>query len=101
MSGRDIGTRVLTEARTKIFLDASLAVRAARRLAEEAAVGRGSDLARVSVETQRRDTLDATGKRAIRPEQAAPDATVIVTDGLSIEDVVALAIAAHERASGA
>ena len=101
MSGRDIGTRVLTEARTKLFLDASLEVRAARRLAEEHAAGRGSDIARVSVETERRDSLDATGKRAIRPEQAAPDATVITTDGLSIDEVVAHAIEAYEQAGSA
>ena len=101
MSGRDIGTRVLAEARTKLFLDASLAVRAARRLAEEDAAGRGSDLARVRAETERRDALDATGKRAIRPEQAAPDATVIDTDGLSVDEVVARALEAYELASKA
>ena len=101
MSGRDIGTRVLTEARTKLFLDASLAVRAARRLADEHEARRGSDLARVRVETERRDSLDATGKRAIRPEQAAPDATVIATDGLSVDEVVARAIEAYEQAGDA
>ena len=101
MSGRDIGARVLTEARTKLFLDASLAVRAARRLAEEDEAGRGSDLARVSAETERRDALDATGKRAIRPEQAAPDAIVIDTDGLSVDEVVAHALGAYERANEA
>ena len=99
MAGRDIGTRVLTEARTKLFLDASLAVRAARRLAEERAAGRGSDLGRVSAETDRRDNLDSTGQRAIRPEQAAPDAVVIVTDDLDVDGVVARAVEAYERAN--
>ena len=96
MAGRDIGTRVLTEARTKLFLDASLEVRAARRLAEEQASGRTSDLGRVSQETDRRDQLDATGKRAIRPEQAAPDAIVIDTDHIGVDEVVARAIEAYE-----
>ena len=101
MAGRDIGTRVLTEARTKLFLDASLAVRAARRLAEERAAGRASDLAAVSAETERRDRLDATGRRAVRPEQAAPDAIVIDTGGLGVEGVVAAALEAHARANAA
>jgi 23S rRNA pseudouridine2605 synthase len=101
MSGRDIGTRVLTEARTKLFLDASLAVRAARRLAEQREAGRVSDLDRVSSETERRDRLDATGKRAIRPEQAAPDAIVIDTDALGVEEVVARAVEAYGQADSA
>ncbi|MCY3656679.1 MAG: (d)CMP kinase [Chloroflexi bacterium] len=99
MAGRDIGTRVLTEARTKLFLDASLEVRAARRLAEEQAAGRTSDLGRVSDETDRRDQLDSTGHRAIRPEQAADDAVVIVTDDLDVDGVVARAVEAYERAN--
>ena len=101
MAGRDIGTRVLTEARTKIFLDASLEVRARRRLADEQDVGRGSDLEQVIEETARRDGLDQTGKRAIRPEQAALDALVVDTDGLGVDDVVALALEAYERANAA
>ena len=46
-----------------------------------------------------RDELDATGKRAIRPEQAAPDALVIDTDGLTVEEVVASAVEAYETAN--
>lgn len=99
MAGRDIGTRVLTEARTKLFLDASLKVRAARRLAEEQAAGRASDLGQVSDETDRRDQLDSTGQRAIRPEQAAPDALVILTDDLDVDGVVARAVAEYGRAN--
>ena len=99
MAGRDIGTRVLTEARTKLFLHASLEVRAARRLAEERAAGRASDLGSVSAETDRRDQLDSTGHRAIRPEQAADDAVVIVTDDLDVDGVVARAVEAYERAN--
>ena len=67
MAGRDIGTRVLTDARAKIFLAASIEVRARRRLAEELAAGRETDLERVIEETARRDGLDQTGKRAIHP----------------------------------
>ena len=99
MAGRDIGTRVLTDALAKIFLAASIEVRARRRLAEELAAGRETDLERVIEETARRDGLDQTGKRAIHPEQAAPDAVILDTDGLDIEQVVARALEAYEQAN--
>lgn len=97
MVGRDIGTRVLTEARTKIFLEASPEVRARRRLGEELDSGRSTSFERVLTETRRRDELDATGHRAIRREQAAPDAVVIDTDVYGIEDVVGLILDAHRE----
>ena len=99
MVGRDIGTRVLKQARTKIFLDASLEVRARRRLGEELDSGRESTVERVIEETRRRDELDATGKRAIRREQAASDALVIDTDALGIDDVVAACVEAYQASS--
>ena len=98
MVGRDIGTRVLTEARTKIFLEASAEIRARRRLGEEIDSGRQTTFERVLEETRRRDELDATGHRAIRREQAARDAVIIDTDAYGIEDVVAMCLQAyHER----
>lgn len=98
MAGRDIGSRVLAEARTKFFLDASSEVRARRRLGEELDVGRDSTFERVLNETRRRDELDATGQRAVRPEQAAPDALVIDTDPLGIDQVVERCIEAYRAA---
>lgn len=100
MVGRDIGTRVLTEARTKVFLDASTEVRARRRLGEELDAGRDSTFERVLQETRRRDELDATGQRAIRREQAAPDALVIDTDMLGIDQVVDACVEACRAANG-
>ena len=101
MVGRDIGTRVLTEARTKVFLDASIEVRARRRLGEERDAGRESTFESVLDETRRRDELDATGHRAIRREQAAPDALIIDTDTLGIDQVVGACIAAYRAANAA
>jgi len=95
MAGRDIGTRVLVEARTKVFLDASSEVRARRRLGEERDAGRASTFDRVLDQTRRRDEMDSTGKRAIRPEQAAPDALVIDTDPRGIDEVVAMVLEAY------
>lgn len=95
MAGRDIGTRVLVEARTKIFLDASTEVRARRRLGEELERGRDTTFERVLAETRRRDELDATGHRAIRREQAAPDALIVDTDAVGIDQVVETCIATY------
>ena len=97
MAGRDIGTRVLVEARTKIFLDASSEIRARRRLGEEIDSGRSSTFDEVLVATRRRDELDNTGHRALRPDQAAPGALVIETDMLGIDEVVARCIEAYRR----
>ena len=89
MAGRDIGTRVLVEARTKVFLDASTEIRARRRLGEEQVEGRGSTFEAVLAATRRRDELDNTGDRAVRPEQAADGALIIDTDAIGIDEVVA------------
>ena len=88
MVGRDIGTVVLPEAETKIFLDASIEVRARRRHAEQIEAGQNSTMQQVQDATAYRDRADDTGKRSIRPEQAAEDATVIFTDDLSERQVL-------------
>lgn len=100
MAGRDIGTRVLVEARTKVFLDASAEVRARRRLGEELDAGRRTNFDQVLTATRRRDELDNTGHRAIRREQAADNALVIDTDALGIDQVVAMAIEHYRAANG-
>ena len=87
MVGRDIGKVVLTEARTKLFLDASLEVRSARRHADQVRAGRDFSLGQVTEATHRRDSADDTGNRSIRPEQAAEDALLIITDSLTEEQV--------------
>jgi cytidylate kinase len=100
MAGRDIGTRVLTEARTKVFLDASSEIRARRRLGEERDAGRDSSFEQVLTATRRRDELDDSGHRAVRAEQAAPDAVIIDTDLLGIDQVVEACVEAYRAANG-
>jgi 23S rRNA pseudouridine2605 synthase len=100
MAGRDIGTRVLSEARTKVFLEASTEVRARRRLGEELDAGRSTTFERVLDETRRRDDMDSTGKRAIKREQAAEDAIIIDTDMLGIDEVVEVCLNAYRSANG-
>jgi CMP/dCMP kinase len=79
--GRDIGTVVAPDARLKVFLTASPQERARRRAAE-----RGADAASVLAELAERDERDET--RAVSPLHAAPDAVVLDTSGLSLDEVV-------------
>ena len=97
MAGRDIGTRVLVEARTKVFLDASTEIRARRRLGEERVEGRDSTFETVLAATRRRDELDNTGHRAVRREQAAEGALIIDTDAIGIDEVVAQCAELYRR----
>ena len=86
MVGRDIGTVVLTDARTKVYLDASVETRAARRLAEMLASGTTIEMEQVVADTSRRDRIDSG--RAEAPLTAAADAVIVDTDALSLDEVV-------------
>jgi CMP/dCMP kinase len=86
MDGRDIGTVVLPQAALKIYLTASVQVRAQRRHKELATLGRQTDLAELQAEIEARDHYDST--RAIAPLRQAADAIAIDTDGLTIDQVV-------------
>ena len=90
MAGRDIGTVVLPDAELKIYLDASPPERARRRAAELAARGTPLPFPDVLVEIERRDRLDST--RAASPLRRAPDAVLVHTDGLSIEQALAVVL---------
>ncbi|MCC6627893.1 MAG: (d)CMP kinase [Chloroflexi bacterium] len=87
MVGRDIGTTVLPEADVKIYLDASVAERAARRVRERQARGETTTLASERANVVERDALDS--QRAASPLRVAADAVRVDTDGLTIEGVVA------------
>ncbi len=80
--GRDIGTVVAPEAELKVFLTADPLARAQRRAAEL-----GADPAVVLAEQQIRDQRDST--RELSPLASAPDATVIDTTDMSLDEVVA------------
>ena len=88
MAGRDIGTRVLVESKVKFFLHAPPEIRASRRQEELKASGDMRSFEEVLQQTKKRDRLDQTGKRAILIEQAAPDAQVIRTENLSINELI-------------
>ena len=86
MVGRDIGTVVVPDAGVKVFLEASLDERARRRQTELSERGPAPSLAQVIAELRRRDAVDSS--RATAPLRAAPDATVLATDGLTVDQVV-------------
>ena len=86
--GRDMCTHVFPDAGVKIFLTATVGERARRRLADLHAHGDiDISLAELEASIAERDRLDST--RAIAPLKKAVTATEIVTDGMSIEQVVA------------
>jgi CMP/dCMP kinase len=86
MAGRDIGTVVLPDADLKIFLDASVEERAARRTAERGLDPDGAEADEILAALRRRDELDRN--RRVAPLRPATDARIIVTDGNRFEDTV-------------
>ena len=97
MAGRDIGTVVLPDADLKLFLDASVEERAARRIDERGLDPAGADAASILVALRRRDDLDKN--RPIAPLRPAPDARIISTDGNRFEDTVAAVVNAIRDAA--
>lgn len=87
VAGRDIGTVVLPHAELKLYLAASAEERAHRRYLELVQRGEEANYEQVLAELKRRDKIDS--ERALAPLQPAPDAKVIDTDGLNIEQVLA------------
>ena len=84
--GRDMGTVVFPYAALKVFLTASPEERALRRYKQLKDKGSGVSLAALSREIAERDLKDST--RAVAPLRPAPDAHVIDSTHLSIQDVV-------------
>jgi CMP/dCMP kinase len=96
MVGRDIASVVFPNALVKIYLDASLAERARRRWAELVANDPGVTTADVEAELLRRDGIDSSRETA--PLHVAEGATIVQTDGKSIEQVVDEVATLAERA---
>jgi len=86
MVGRDIGTIVLPDADLKIWLEASTDERARRRAVDLERAGKPHDFKQVRDELVARDRLDAD--RSVAPMERAPDAIVVESDGMTVEQVV-------------
>ncbi len=87
MVGRDIGTVVLPDAGLKVFMRASAEERARRRHDEIVAQGKPANFNKILVAILERDKQDQ--EKPISPMIPAGDATIIDTDKLSIEEVLA------------
>jgi len=81
VEGRDIGTVVAPDAPLKIYLQADIAARAARRSSEIAA-----PVASVSESLNQRDEIDSN--RAVSPLARASDAVLIDSTELDLEETV-------------
>ncbi len=94
LDGRDIGTVIAPDATVKLFVTASVDIRARRRWKEMQARGESVTLAEIEEDLRRRDERDRT--RAEAPLRAAEDAIVLDTSDLGPEAAIAAAIAAVE-----
>jgi cytidylate kinase len=92
VEGRDIGTVVLPDAELKVFLSADPEERARRRARQ---TGREGELNRIREAISRRDRQDS--EREVSPLRPAPDAVVLDTTTLNLEEVVSRVL---ELASG-
>jgi cytidylate kinase len=84
--GRDMGSIVFRDAGLKIFLTASAQERALRRYKQLKEKGLSGSLAALSAEIAERDRRDTT--RAVAPLVAVPEAVVVDSTALTIEEVV-------------
>ena len=90
VEGRDIGTVVFPNAALKVYLTASHEARAERRAKEVT----GLDYDTVAADIARRDHVDST--REVSPLEVAPDAVVLDTTSMSLDDVVDAVLAKAE-----
>ncbi len=94
--GRDMGTVVFPDAPVKIFLDASAQERARRRYNQLKEQGIDVSLRDLVAEIEARDRRDRN--RSVAPLKPAPDALVIDSTDLSVEEVVAKVLEQARRA---
>ncbi len=95
LEGRDIGTVVLPDSELKVFMIADVNERARRRKKELEMTGVGVDEQSLREEIEERDRKDST--RDVSPLKKAPDAVIVDTSTLTIEQQVELIV---EKAKG-
>ena len=95
MAGRDIGTVVLPNADLKFYLDVSIAERARRRAEERGVAGDAAAVAQIEDELRKRDGIDSTREAA--PLRIPDGATLINTDGNTLEQTIDQLVTAIRR----
>lgn len=88
--GRDIGSVVFPNAAHKFFLTASVEVRAQRRHKQLMDKGMPANLDSLSLELQMRDDRDR--QRAVAPLKRLPDATLLDTTHMDVEQAVSFVL---------
>ncbi|CAA9276549.1 MAG: Cytidylate kinase [uncultured Chloroflexi bacterium] len=86
MVGRDIGTVVLPGADLKVYLTATGEERARRRYREQLERSLQAEYDQILAEMRRRDELDSG--RAIAPLRPAPDAIILDSDHLTVDEEI-------------
>jgi len=86
LEGRDIGTVVFPDAEVKIFLTASSAERARRRVGDLESRGQPADYDAILHQIEARDAQDSG--RAVAPLKPADDAVLLDTTDLAFDQVV-------------
>jgi CMP/dCMP kinase len=95
VDGRDIGTVVFPDAPVKVFLTAGPEERARRRLAQRGNRIDPAVLRRESEALEERDRADSS--RPVAPLKQAPDAVLLDTTGLTLEEQVDEVVALARR----
>lgn len=95
--GRDMGTVVFPDATLKVYLTASVEVRARRRAKQLKEKGIETTMHTLIAEIESRDTRDSTREHA--PLAAAKDALFVDSSSLSIDEVVEVILAAVDKAA--
>lgn len=87
VEGRDITTVVLPDADLKVFITADPRVRASRRALQDAGLGKSAvDVAETETALRERDAKDSS--RETSPLAQAPDAIVLDTTELTLDEVI-------------
>ena len=97
--GRDMGTVVFPDAPLKVFLTASVAVRAERRYKQLISKGNDANLAALSRDLEARDQRDAA--RTVAPLKPAEDAVFLDSSAMTADQVVSEILRLWKGKSGA
>jgi CMP/dCMP kinase len=99
VEGRDIATTVAPDAAVKIYLTADTATRAKRRSRQDGLARTADAVASTAADLARRDRADSS--RSASPLQQAPEAVVVDSSQLGVDEVVAAIVARAEAVSTA
>lgn len=95
VDGRDMGSVIFKDAVLKIFLTASVQIRAERRYKQLIKKGLNADYAQILADLQSRDERDS--RRSAAPLTQTADALLLETSECSIEEAVKLVLNAYQK----